>query len=148
METIEESIHVYEIMNKPVITGVEADSLKSIANKMNRNRVGSVIIVNKKKEPIGIVTERDLVRRVLAIKGTKRFSRAGQIMSSPVLTIEPHADIEDAANMMVKHKVKKLCVMDNSKKVVGVVSEGDIVKNVNYLVDVLKEIIAAGSQFH
>jgi CBS domain-containing protein len=46
--------------------------------------------------------------------------------------------------MMVKYRIKKLCVVDNSNKVVGVVSEGDIVKNVNYLVDVLKEIIATG----
>jgi len=65
-------------------------------------------------------------------------------MSKPVVTIKRDLSLEDAAKTMVNKKIKKLCVVDDIGSLIGIISEGDVVKNASYLIDVLKEIIETG----
>jgi len=138
------SLIVEDVMSRPVITARGDDSIKSIAQKMNKYGVNSIVIVDEKNIPIGIVTEGDIIRRLLSKKRNLLFAKASHVMSKPVVTIKRDLSLEDAARMMVNRKIKKLCVVDDKGSLIGIISEGDIVKNASYLIDVLKEIIETG----
>ncbi len=143
MRSPKESILVNEIMSTPVVAAKPSDDIFSIARKMGRNRVGSVIIMEGGKH-LGIITERDIVRRVITKGSIKESAHARDIMSKPLMTIGRGETLEGAANFMVKRKIKKLGVVDENGKLVGIISESDIIKNANYLIDVLKELLATG----
>ncbi len=138
------SLLVNDVMSKPVITAKASESIKKIAQKMNKYGINSVVIVDDKNTPIGIITEGDIIRRLLSKKRNLLFSKAMHVMSKPVITISKDVSLEDAAKMMVNKKVKKLCVTNENNELIGIISEGDIVKNESYLIDVLKEIIETG----
>ncbi len=143
MRLPKETILVHEIMSRPVVSADTSDSILGIAKKMKRNRVGAVVIFDY-ADPVGIITERDLVRRVIANSIPKASTRAKDIMSKPLITISGAETLEHAAEFMVKKRIKKLGVVDEVGRLVGVVSESDIIRNANYLIDVLKELIATG----
>ena len=131
-------------MSRPVVTGRESDSVYAIAEKMKRHRIGSVVIRNAKNVPVGIITERDIIRRMLAKKTRNADVAAKDIMSFPLVKIMENATLEEAAALMVKKKVKKLCAIDRSEGLVGIISESDIIRNANYIIDTLKELLSAG----
>lgn len=131
-------------MSSHVVTSRENESIRGIATKMQRFRVGSVVVVNKSNEPIGIITQGDIVRRLVTKKRMLLFSQAKHIMSRPVLTIRKDEKIEDAAKAMAERKVKRLCVVDENKKLIGVITDNDIMRSAGSLIDVLNEMIDTG----
>jgi len=138
-------IIVREIMSTPVITAGPNSSIKELAKKMKDHDVDTIIIINKENEPLGVVTEGDIVRRLLSKKRSLWFTQAKHVMSKPVYTITDEAEIEDVAKYMVAKKVKRLCVVDENNKVIGVVTQSDILENTNYLLGFLKELLEANS---
>ena len=146
MQLPKRSITVHEIMSRPVVTGRESDSVYAIAEKMKRHRIGSVVIRNAKNAPVGIITERDIIRRMLAKKARNADVTAKDIMSFPLVKIKEDATLEEAAALMVRKKVKKLCAIDRSERLVGIISESDIIRNANYIIDTLNELLSAGYQ--
>jgi len=138
------SLRVNDVMNSPVVTSNDNTTINEIAQKLRKHNIGSVVVINNAKKPIGIVTERDIIRRVLAEKKDPRSIMAKDVMTAPIVSVPTGASLEDAAKLMVQKRIKKLCVIDGKGKTIGVITEGDIVKNASYLIDVLKEIIAAG----
>jgi predicted transcriptional regulator len=138
------SLTVSEIMSRPVVTAKEKTSIREIAGKMKRHNIDAVVIVNKQNEPIGIITEGDIVRRLVSSKRNLWFVKAKHVMSRPVLTIARTIRLEDAAKRMAEKKVKKLCVVDDNNKVDGMLTTEDITKNASYLINVLEEIIQTG----
>ncbi len=143
MRLLKESILVHEIMSRPVVSAGIDENILGIAKKMKRAKVGSVIIFDGSK-PVGIITERDIVRRAIAAGSMKITSKAKAIMSKPLITIKSGETLERAADFMINKRVKKLGVIDGKGKLVGIVSESDIIRNANYLIDVLKELLATG----
>ncbi|MEM3204870.1 MAG: CBS domain-containing protein [Candidatus Micrarchaeaceae archaeon] len=131
-------------MSFPVITATADESIKKIALKMKSNRISSVVVVDKGNVPIGIVTQGDIVERLIAKTRNLLFAKAKNVMSTPVITIKGDVTLENAANTMAKNRIKKLCVVDDNGKLVGIITEGDIVKNASSLIDVLREMINTG----
>ena len=138
------SLVVNEIMSFPVITAEEKTSIKAVARKMKDHDIDTIVITNKVGEPIGMITEGDIVRRLLSKKRNLWFSKAKHVMSKPVLTIGEYVKVEDVAKYMVEKKVKRLCVVNGERKLKGIVTQTDIIKNASYLIDVLREIIETG----
>ncbi len=137
MYTDTRSLLVNDIMSSPVITAREDESVKSVAAKMKAHNIGGVVVVDKEGLPIGMITERDIVRKLLA--GTKRtlfFAKAKHIMSKPLLTITKDRKLEEAAKYMADSKV--------NRKLIGIITESDITSNASYLIDVLNEMISTG----
>jgi CBS domain-containing protein len=95
---------------------------------MNQFRVGSIIIVDDGR-PLGIVTERDILVRVVAERKLAIETLVKDVMSKPVLTIPEDAYVEAAAKRMVKERVKRLAVTRNGL-LVGIITSADIVKAV------------------
>lgn len=138
------SLIVNEVMTFPVVTGSEKESIKGIAQKMKKHNISSVVIVNKENVPIGIVTQGDIIKRLLSKKRNLLFAKAKDVMTSPVIKITKEKKLEDAAKYMVEKKVKRLCVVDETDRLIGILTHEDVVKNASYLIDVLKEALNTG----
>jgi CBS domain-containing protein len=115
------------VMVKDVITIDEKASIKEAADIMNQYEIGS-IIGTRKDRPVGIITERDLLKRIITDERNPRKTRVKEIMSSPLVVIAPSTNLEDAAKIMFKMKMKKLPVIHN-KRLVGLVSLTDIARS-------------------
>lgn len=117
-------VPVRKIMTKG-IQKVDADmSVKDVAKIMKAKKIGS-IVVEKNKELIGIVTETDIVRRLVADEKNPEATPVKAIMSSPLLTVDIEKSIIDANDLMDKNHVRHLGVTDEGK-VVGLVSCRDM----------------------
>ncbi len=122
---METEIPVRDIMTRPVITADAELDILSAAKKMSSANVGSLIIVSGNK-PTGILTERDLVKKVLAQGTDPRSLKVAEIMSSPVVSIEPDASLREAAALMLRSGVKRLPVIFQGK-LVGIITDTDLV---------------------
>ena len=98
-----------------------------IARLMRDKGIGSVIVVEGGK-PVGIVTERDLVHRVMAASMNPDSCTASQISSRPVVAISVHADVEMAVDTMNEYKIRRLVVVDDHDKVAGILTTDDLAK--------------------
>ena len=110
-------------MTEPVITAAPTRSLREIAGLMRERNVGSVVLVDGSR-PIGFITDRDLALSVVA-DGRDPVSRSGDHASSPVITAEPDMDVEEAAEKMIRHGVRRLVVIE-AGSLAGVVTLDDI----------------------
>jgi len=119
------STFVNHIMSKNVLTVDKSTSLQQAALNMRKSNIGCVIVTEDTK-PIGIITERDFVTKVAA-EGRPLFTDIYQVMSSPLITINPEETIWEAAEMMKEKGIHKLAVKKN-EKIVGIVTATDIVK--------------------
>ena len=96
-------------------------SIVEVAEVMTSRDVGSVLVTVKGKE-MGILTERDLTRKVVAKGLDSKSALAREVMSSPLLTISQDAPLSEAAEAMSKMRVRRLPVVDEKGKVVGIIS--------------------------
>jgi len=122
---METEIPVRDIMTRPVITADADMDILSAAKKMGSANVGCLIIISRDK-PTGILTERDLVKKVLAQGIDPRNLRVGEIMSAPAISIEPDASLREAAALMLRSGVKRLPVIFKGK-LVGIITDTDLV---------------------
>jgi len=111
-------------MRTNVLTTGLGTTVAKAAKLMAELDVGSIVIVQNKK-PIGILTERDLLMKVVSEDLKASAVRVGKIMSSPLTTISPNTDIVEAAKLMAKNKIRRLPVVENGK-LVGIVTSADI----------------------
>jgi CBS domain-containing protein len=117
-------MQLHEIMTPGVVTaGADADLL-SVAQLMRDHSVGSVVICDSEGEPAAMVTDRDLAVRALAEERSPAES-VGEHASRPLVTGEPEMDLEEAAALMVQHRVRRLPVVEESS-LVGIVTLDDI----------------------
>ena len=134
---------VKDFMTTNVITIDVHETVLNAAKLMHQQDVGDLVVMES-KVPKGIVTERDLVRRVMAQK--KPFeTKVSEIMSNPLITIEYKASIRDAARKMVKYKIRRLPVT-NKNVLVGIIVASDFAKHVSKKT-LSEEIIAAISRY-
>ena len=122
---------VSEIMSpkKLVVANIKRNpSALDIAKLMVKNRVGSVVLVDGDGKPVGIVTERDLLRKVSASNKPAKGIAARSIMSSPVVSIRAYDSVETAAAVMAKKKVKRVVVVEDDGSCAGVLSATDIAR--------------------
>jgi len=129
---------VRDIMSKDVKVVRPDSSLKEVVATMNKFDIGSIVVVQGDR-PVGIITERDILRRIVEPCLAPETLTARQVMSSPVLTINETASIDEAAKLMVKKNIKKLPVMDK-QKLVGIVTFTDIVTKVPTMLSILEEL--------
>jgi len=123
------STFVKEIMKKNVITIDGSMSIQEAAQMMTDANVGCVI-VTRKDDPVGIITERDFVTRIAA-DGRPLFTEVSHVMSIPLTVIDPDETVWDAAEIMRVKGIHKLPVREGTK-IVGIVTTTDIVKLCSY----------------
>ena len=129
---------VKDIMSSPVVTLSEDETSNKVATLMDENGLGCVIITNKVGKPIGIITERDLVTRVLGKNLMPDAVNAKEIMTSPLVTIQPDATISEAARRMSRLDIRRLGVVYKGN-LVGVISSKDILAVMPELIEIIQE---------
>jgi CBS domain-containing protein len=124
---------VSEIMPKRVVVTIDINtnpSIVDVARLMTKNRIGSVVVVegNNNNKPIGIITESDIIKKVIAQEKVAGQVAVRHIMSSPLVVVKSIDSIDTAAEAMVKNKVKRLVVLEQDGAMIGVLSVTDIAK--------------------
>ncbi len=120
---------VKQIMSKDIEKVSIDASVKDVAKTMAEKKIGSVLIEHN-GNLIGIITETDIVRKVVGQDLSLHDTLASKIMNAPVLTIDTEATILDANDMMDKHRIRHLAVTEEGT-IVGVLSVRDIIHPVN-----------------
>jgi len=131
-------VKVEDVMSSPVLTIKDTDSVLSAAKLMKKSEVGCVVIVDKAGKPMGLITERDVVRRVAALDLLPSKVQASKSMTKPPAAIEASANVTDAARKMKEMKVRRLVVLQGGK-LSGIITSNDIVDITPALIDVMAE---------
>lgn len=132
-------ILVRDIMAKNVKTVRTDDSVHDAVVKMNKFDVGSVIVTSNNR-PVGIITSKNVLVRIVEPRLDAGVVRAKDIMSSPLIIIDASAPLEEAAKLMAQRHIKKLAVVEGDK-VVGVLSTSDIVRANPTQLSILQELL-------
>ncbi len=128
-------IFVKNIMTKPAVRIEHKKTVQRAAKEMIKHRVGSIIVV-KNKNPIGIITETDLNKKIVAPGRDPKKVKVIDIMSSPIVFSDPNDDVEVAVEKMEKHKIKRLPVVRRGK-VIGIITNTDIARASPEMIDIL-----------
>ena len=131
-------LKVGDVMVREVITVDENSSVKEAVDIMNEFQVGSLIVLEKGKA-LGIVTERDFLKRVIAGAKDVVNTKVKEIMTTPLVVVEPSTDLEEAVKLMFQKKIKKLAVVD-ANKLVGIVTLTDIARVQPQMIRMLKRL--------
>jgi CBS domain-containing protein len=129
---------ISDIMRKKLETIEGTASVQQAAKKMKDRNVSSLVIVDEKGKPQGIVSERDLVTKICYNDINASVVTNQEIMSSPLITISPKSSPSEAADMMLQHNVRHLLVVDsgdssNLDKPVGIVTPLDFTRYQEYV---------------
>ena len=119
---------VKDVMTKKVITVESNETVSGAAALMAENDVGNLIVMDD-NTPIGIVTERDFVRRILA-KEKSAKTKISKIMSTPLRVIDPEASLKEAARRMVRKRIRRLPVIKDNK-LVGIITSTDFARHLS-----------------
>lgn len=132
-------LKIESIMISDVIT-IEAEAtIRQAVDIMNMQEIGCLVVVDDEEKPVGILTERDLLTRVLAKRKDPARTKVSQVMSKPLITGTPHMDIEDAAKLMFKKKIKKLPIVEDGR-LVGLVTLTDLMRVQPQIIEILKKL--------
>ena len=128
---------IRDLMRKKLVTIGELASVQETANRMKDKNVSSLVVVDENSKPLGLITERDLVRKVCIHDVSTNKINNKEIMSSPVITIESKSLASEAVDTMLQKNVRHLLVVDNessddANKPVGIITPLDFTRSEGY----------------
>jgi CBS domain-containing protein len=129
---------VKDVMSSPVITIKESAPVNEVAELISKHDLGCIVVTSKDVKPIGIITERDLVGRVLTKNIKPDTVKAKEAMTAPLITIESDETISEAARRMSRLNIRRLGVMYKGQ-LVGLLSSKDILAVMPELIDTIQE---------
>jgi CBS domain-containing protein len=132
------SLLVKDVMTKNVMTTESSAPAKKAAELMDKHDIGCLIVMNEGK-PIGIVTERDMLKRVLLQFRDPRITRVGDIMSTPLIASSPETELSEALRLMNERRIKKLPIVEDSL-LIGLLTLTDVVRSIGYFEHVITSL--------
>jgi len=129
---------VKDVMSSPVITVKDVATVDEVAQIMDSQKRGCAIVTDKDGRPLGIITERDLVVRVVARNIKPDTLRAGDVMTSPLITIESDSTLTEAARQMRRLNIRRLGVT-YKEQMIGIISSKDILGVIPELIEIIQE---------
>jgi CBS domain-containing protein len=131
-------VKIKDVMTSTVVTVGMTDPVDQIAKLMAKDDIGSIIVVDKKGKPVGMVTDMDLVKRVTAKNLLPSKLSAKEVMTKPLVTIDSEMDVTEAARKMTQLRIRRLAVVDKGK-LTGIIAGKDIVRITPALIDMVTE---------
>jgi CBS domain-containing protein len=132
------SLQIKDVMVTNLITIEAEETTKKAAELMDKHDIGCLIVVSY-GNPIGIVTEQDMLKKVLLQRKDSGKTKVGHVMSAPLITAHPQTDIRDAVLLMNERRIKKLPVMEGGK-LIGLVSLTDVMRSLAYFEHVISSL--------
>jgi CBS domain-containing protein len=129
---------VKEAMSSPVVTVGEEVNVVRIAQMMEESNIGAIVVTDGDDKPLGIVTERDIVIRVVARGSIPKTVKVKDIMSSPLRMVDPDMELIDAMTLMNKLNIRRLGVIYRGE-LVGIVTDKDILRIVPAIIEIVQE---------
>ncbi|MGV3618504.1 MAG: CBS domain-containing protein [Fimbriimonas sp.] len=123
------NLQVNRVATMFIETALESERVNSLAAKMKFSDIGFLPVVGADGQVRGIVTDRDVVVRVIADDRDPREVTAADIMSEPVRWVYADAELKDACHLMAEHKVRRLLICDHQHRPLGVLSLDDIARH-------------------
>src|SRR5271157_5737382 len=136
---METDLSVSDVMSRRLITADESETSDRLGRIMDEAKVGCIIIT-KDAHPIGIVTERDLVVKLISKNKTPSKVKALDILSTPLITIPPDKSVELASREMARRRIRRLPVVQG-KKLIGLLSDTDLLSISSELSEILRDVI-------
>ena len=131
-------LKVGDVMVKEVITVDSNSTVKQAADIMNKFEIGC-LIATKDGKAVGILTERDLLKRIVSQAKSPRRTKVAAVMSKPMIVVEPQMDLEEAIKLMFKMKIKKLPVVEHGQ-LKGLVTLTDLARFQPQIIRILKKL--------
>ena len=132
-------LKVEDVMVEGVVT-IDADATVMKAVKlMNENEIGCLIVMRRGRA-VGIITERDLLKRVIAKSKNPKKTQVREIMTKPLIAGQPDMDLEEATKLMFKMKIKKLPVVEGQGKLLGLITLTDVARFQPQMIRILKKL--------
>lgn len=125
----EQMVRIGQLMNRSLVTVKAGTTVMEAAKVMGERQIGSVLVEDN-NQVIGIVTEPDIVRKVVGTSKPPYFTHVESIMSSPVISIDERRSVTEAADLMQRHRLRHLAV-SQSGAIVGVLSVRDLLHPVS-----------------
>lgn len=145
------TIDISDMMSKNLQNIGEMNSVQEAAKKMKEENVGSLVVIDNENKPLGIVTERDLVRKACINDIRTSAIKIREIMSSPIITIDSNSSASEAVDMMLEKNVRHLLVVDkknnNINKPIGMITPLDL-RDEEYTDEGLKSAIQELSAYY
>lgn len=137
---------VKELMVKDVLVCSKDDPILDVAKKMIDHDVGMLIVVedNLSKKPFGVLSDRDILNKILINKKDPSKTTAGQICTKSIISITPDSILEKAVELMKKNKIKRLVVIDDLGNLAGIISKSDIIKQ---FLEIRKQLVDISGAF-
>lgn len=136
-----DSIPVSSFMSVNLKTGMAVQNIHAACKIMNKNNIGSVIVVKEyTTEPVGIITEKDIVRIIGSSKPSLLHLPLRELMSKPLITISPNSSIKDALQTMQLNKIRRLPVVKEGSIVVGIITDKDVFRAIMENQDLLASL--------
>ena len=129
---------VKDVMSSPAVTVLEGTSVSKTAQLMANDRLGCIIVTSEDGKALGIITESDLVRQVIAKNTLPSNLTTNDIMSTPLITVDPDETLTETARRMNRLKVRRLGVIYKGN-LVGIISSRDILAVTPELLDNVQE---------
>jgi CBS domain-containing protein len=119
-------MQVREIMSAETVCCSPGTNLGEVAQMMVAQDCGEIPVCDETGKPIGVVTDRDIVCRILAKNKNPLSMTAGDCMSSPVITIQPDASIDECAELMESYQIRRVPVVERDGSCCGMVAQADL----------------------
>jgi len=132
MSNLVDNIKIENVMSRKIVSMLVNSSALDISKEMTAQKVGSILIIDHEKKPIGIVTERDIIRHACSQNLSLESVPAALLMSAPLIVVEASDTLRTAVELMIKHRLRHLAVKNKEidKQVVGILSVFDILRHI------------------
>lgn len=122
------NVRVKAAMNRKMITLDKGLSVKSAIKLMVKKNIGSVVVTaDSSSDPVGILTERDILKSIAYKRIRPEITKIEEVMSTPILSVETDTTLGDAAQLMIKKNIRRLLVKEGNKYV-GIITQRDLQK--------------------
>lgn len=123
-------MRVHEVMSRPVETCHRSTNLAEVVTKMWKGDCGVVPVVDGAQRLVGLLTDRDICIALATRHRRADELTAGEVMRERVITVEPHQDVKEAMQVMARERIRRLPVLGEDRRVVGLLSVNDLILHV------------------
>jgi CBS domain-containing protein len=140
-----DSIGISSLMTKNIIVAEQDENMIGISRIMSNKNIGSVVIVDdlKARKPVGIITERDVIRSIGMLQPHQLVVPVREHMSHPLITLSSQATVSDAMKLMYEKKIRRIIILEHGR-LVGILTDKDIFRYLVENKDLLSDLIMSG----
>lgn len=140
-----DSSGISSLMTKNIVVAEQDANIIGISRIMSNNNIGSVVIVEdlKTRKPVGIITERDVIRSIGMLQPHQLVVPVREHMSHPLITLSSQATVLDAMKLMYEKKIRRIIILDHDR-LAGIITDKDIFRYLVENKDLLSDLITSG----